>query len=135
MANSKSVSAGGTATSDALTIPADVVQIAIESKADNDGTPASGDTITMRLLATLGDPDADPDSADEYATSNATSPLCVLDTFGADPSINVAGVSIVPSAIKLHATNASAGRAITVSAQAYYLKKDGSRSAAQIAWT
>ena len=86
----------------------------ITLKADNDGTPASGDTVEFYLLATCGDPDGN--SADEYPLDDDDGLLlAVLDTFANDPTVKTAACPVAKAG-KLFAKNSSSGRAITVSA-------------------
>lgn len=69
MANSVSVSAAGTQTSDEFPFTEAAVSAMITLKADNAGTPASGDTVDFYLATTCGDPDGAGD--DEYPTDVA----------------------------------------------------------------
>lgn len=140
MAASKSVTASGNATSDAFTTNTAsssklVVERYVILKADNDGTPASGDTVDLYLLTEIGDPDADPDSADEFTTAGHGLFLYQLDTNTEDPSISP--VVAIPSAVtaKLYAVNNSSVRAITVSAQMLEVDEDGGQTLTQITWT
>ena len=112
--NSVSVSAGDTQTSDAFTFSQTTVDAMITLKADNDGTPASGDTVEFYLLATCGDPDGNGD--DEYPLDNDDGLLlAVLDTFANDPTVKTVACPVAKAG-KLYAKNNSSGRAITVSA-------------------
>lgn len=117
--NSVSVSAGGTQTSDEVLVSETSVSRELMIKVDNGGTPAPGDTIEIRLLMNAGDPDADPDSADEFGTSGNADVLAVLDTNAEDPVIY--GPVPVPfgESFKVHATSNAASNSITVSAQMY----------------
>ena len=112
-ANSLSIAAGNNATSDAFTYSTDSSFAHLQLKADNDGTPAAGDTVDFFLLLTCGDPDGAV--ADEYDTVNHAIPLGTLDTNSEDPAIRTVNCPIVKGG-KLYAKNNSAGRAITVSA-------------------
>lgn len=116
-ANSISVSSGSTATSDEVAIDATSIERELYVKADNGGTPASGDTVEIRILVNAGDPDADADSADEFGTPENAVVVAVLDTNAEDPVVY--GPIRIPfgQSYKVHATNNSAGRSITVSAQ------------------
>lgn len=116
-ADSLSIAAAGSGTSDAFTINDASFRESIMVKADNDGTPASGDYVDIFFNATLGDPDVDPDSADEYATTTYGEYLGKLDTFVTDPCIGVFAIPFTCKGGKLYILNRSAGRAITVSAQ------------------
>ena len=112
--NSVSVSAGGTQTSDTFNFSQTVIDAMITLKADNAGTPASGDTVEFYLLATCGDPDGA--SSDEFPLNNGDGLLlAVLDTYTNDPTIKTVACPVAKSG-KLFAKNYSSGRAITVSA-------------------
>jgi len=119
-ANSVSVAASGNATSDAFSFDATSLLAMITLKADNNGTPAAGDTVTFYLLYTTGDPDGT--GADEYDTTTQGTPLAVVDTSVSDPAQTT--VQICPSAKggKIYAVNNNATRAITVSATMYETK-------------
>lgn len=56
-ANNLSVAASGNGTSDAFSFDTASLLAMITLKADNNGTPAAGDTVTFYLLYTTGDPD------------------------------------------------------------------------------
>ena len=112
-ANSLSIAAGNNATSDVFTFSTNGSLAHIQLKADNDGTPAAGDTVDFFLLLTCGDPDGA--GADEYDTVNHAIPLGTLDTNSEDPALRTVNCPMVKGG-KLYAVNNSAGRAITVSA-------------------
>jgi len=112
--NSKSVTAGGTATSDPFSFSATAIDALVTLKADNAGTPASGDTIEFYLLATCGDPDGA--STDEYpADSDDGILLAVLDTYANDPAVKTVSCPVAKGG-KLHARSNASSNAITVSA-------------------
>lgn len=77
-ANSVSVAAGATSTSDAFTFNVEDWDAALQLSADNDGTPASGDTVTFSVAFTAGDILGDSSTAaaagqtDLQAASNKT---------------------------------------------------------------
>src|SRR5512136_2669427 len=113
-ANNVSISAGSNQTSDAFTFSPTAIDAMITLKADNAGTPASGDTVEFYLLATCGDPDGS--ASDEFPLNNNDGILlAVLDTYVSDPMVRTVACPIAKSG-KLFAKNASSGRAITVSA-------------------
>jgi hypothetical protein len=113
-ANSVSVSAAGNQTSDVFNFSGTAIDAMITLKADNAGTPASGDTVELHLLATCGDPDGA--GSDEFPLNdNDGILLAVLDTYANDPAIKTVACPIAKGG-KLFAKNASSGRAITVSA-------------------
>lgn len=113
-ANSTSVSAASSVTSETATLDGSTISRSIQLKADNAGTPASGDTVDFYALYTLGDPDGA--GADEYDTAGHAAFLGRIDTNTEDPGILT--VEILPTAkgVKIYAVNNSGGRAITVSA-------------------
>lgn len=113
-ANNVSIAASGSSTSNAFTINQTCFQATIEVKADNDGTPAAGDTINFYLNATLGDPDGA--GASEYGTADQDIPLGMVDTNADDPAIATMQIPMPLVGGKIYAVNNSAGRAITVSA-------------------
>lgn len=113
-AASLSVAAAGNGTSDAFTIDQTCFQAQIMCKADNDGTPASGDYASFYLLVSLGDPDGA--GAAEYGTTTQDIHLCTLDTNADDPAICTVSLPLPMVGGKIYAVNESAGRAITFSA-------------------
>ena len=113
-----SVAAGGAATSDAITPGQDAVGAILQVKADNTGTPAAGDTLDVYLLMTAGDPDADPDTADEYDTINHGLFLMRLDTSADDPALKSVEIPTAMKAYQVRVVNNGAS-AMTVSAQVY----------------
>ena len=94
---------------------------AIQINADNDGTPASGDTVAVYILWTTGD--ILGDSGSDYDTVEHAQLLCTLDTYatntpGEDPARKTIPLdNIAALGFKLYAVNNSAGRAITVRAR------------------
>lgn len=113
-ASSLSIAAAGTGTSDAITASVTALAAQIQLKADNNGTPASGDTVDFYWLPSLGDPDGA--STEEYDTPGHAMFLARLDTNTADPSIVTVPLPTPFLKGKVYAVNNSAGRAITVSA-------------------
>jgi len=109
-----SIAAAGNGTSDAFVINQTCFQATIECKADNDGTPAAGDTVDFYLLATLGDPDGAGDA--EYGTTVQGRHLATLNTNTTDPAICTVQILMPLVGGKIYAVNNSAARAITVSA-------------------
>lgn len=115
-ANSVSISAGGTQTSDDFTFNANSYGGKVQCKADNDGTPASGDTVDFYLSLSLGDPDGA--STEEYPGINQAIHLGTIDTNTVDGDSCTVEVPVGLKG-KIIAKNNSAGRAITVSACVY----------------
>lgn len=116
-ADSISVSSGSNSTSDEMTPAADAISLMVQCKADNGGTPASGDVVDIYILRTLGDPDADPDSADEFATVDHAEWVATLDTNEEDPAIAVKSIPIGGKKYKFYAVNNASSNSITVSIQ------------------
>lgn len=111
---SKSVSAGGTATSDAFNFSATAVDAMVTLKADNAGTPALGDTLEFYLLATCGDPDGA--STDEYPDDGDEGILLgVLDTYAHDPAIKTVTCPIAKGG-KVHVKSNASSNAMVASA-------------------
>lgn len=136
MADSKSVTSGSNATSDEVSVDADAIMASLVIKADNAGTPASGDTLDVSLLANVGDPDADPDSADEFTSTGHGLHLTRLDTNTDDPAISYNVPLPLPlKGFKLYAENNAASNSITVSAQMASVDINGNRTLTQVAWT
>ncbi len=136
MANSKSIAAAGNATSDAHSMGDETIDAQVIVKADNAGTPASGDELTVKILATVGDPDADPDSADEYTTTSHAKVVAVLDTNSEDPAISgPIGIPPALKGIKVYASNGASSNAIVASAQIREKAADGTITETQITWT
>lgn len=119
-ASSKSVAAGATETSDAFTLNAEDWDGVIQLSADNDGTPASGDTVTFSIAYTSGD--ILGDSGSDYDTTEHASFLAQLDTVaantpGEDPARLTVPILTGALGFKVIAKNNSGGRAITVRAR------------------
>jgi len=122
-ADSKSVGAGNTELSDSAAIEAAAFIASVTLKADNNGTPSSDGQVTFEISYTTGDPDVDPDSADEYDTALHTTFLATLDTYLEDPAIKTVPINAAVNAVKIQAVNLAATDGITVSAQ--ILTKEG----------
>lgn len=138
MANSKSIAAAGNATSDLITPDADAVAANLIVKADNDGTPAADDDIEVYILSSTGDPDADPDSVDEFTTTGHARIRAVLETDVEDPAISdviSVPLPITGGGLKVYCKNLSAGRAITVSGQIVEQNVNGNITERQVTWT
>ncbi|MHA2377344.1 MAG: hypothetical protein ACXAB9_14385 [Candidatus Thorarchaeota archaeon] len=115
-ADSVSVSSGSSQTSDAKDFSDTAFDALVTLKADNGGTPASGDTVDFYALLSCGDPDADPDSADEFPNDeNDALFLARLDTNANDPAIATVPIPIA-EAVKIYAYNNAGSNSITVSA-------------------
>lgn len=117
--NSKSITAAGNGTSEPVDVPLQVTAQKLMIKADNAGTPADGDVLTIKLLCTTGDPDAEADVTDEYTTAGHTEIAVELDTFVEDPAITLVDVPYPIDKFKVYAANGASANAIVVSAQLF----------------
>lgn len=111
------VAAAGNSTSDAQAISDNAVSAGLVIKADNAGTPASGDELSVKILYTHGDPDADPDVADEYDTAANAGIVAVLDTNAEDPVVVSIPIAVAATGFKVYVSNGAASNSLTVSAQ------------------
>ena len=112
--NSVSISAGGNQMSDAVSFSSTTFDAMITLKADNNGTPASDDTIDFYALLSCGDPDGS--ASDEYPNDDSDGIfLASLDTNADDPAIATVGIPVAKG-VKLYAKSNAASNAITVSA-------------------
>lgn len=114
--DSKSVAAASTETSDVFTFATGAVPegTLITLKADNAGTPASGDVVEFYAALSCGDPDGA--STEEYPANVANmTPLGVIDTYVQDAECLTV---LLPVAVKgkIVAKNSSASNAVVVSA-------------------
>lgn len=119
-ASSLSVSSGSTSTSDAFTFNAEDWDAVVQLSADNDGTPASGDTVDFYIAYTSGD--ILGDSGSDYDTTEHAQWLARIDTVaantpGEDPGRLTVPIQTAALGFKIIAKNNSAGRAITVRAR------------------
>lgn len=108
-----SIASSGTATSDAVTFDQTGVALVATFKADNNGTPASGDTVDVFAQFSAGDPDGTGSS--EYPDADHDEFLCRLDTNADEPALASVVLPVGFSSAKFRFKNNSAGRAITVS--------------------
>lgn len=119
-ASSKSVSSATTETSDAFTFNVEDWDGVVQLSADNDGTPAAGDTVSFFIAYTSGD--ILGDSGSDYDTTEHATFLALLDTVaantpGEDPARVTVPIHTGALGFKIIAKNNSAGRAITVRAR------------------
>lgn len=119
-ASSLSISAGSTSTSDAFTFNAEDWDGVVQLSADNDGTPASGDTVDFWIAYTAGD--ILGDTGNDYDTTEHATLLTRIDTVaantpGEDPGRCTVPVNTAATGFKIIAKNNSGGRAITVRAR------------------
>ena len=113
-ADSKSVTAATQENSEEVNLDATCVKAQIHLKADNNGTPAAGDTVDFYLLQTGGDPDGA--ATDEFDTPGHALHLGQIDTNGEDPGIKTVSLPIPQKGAKIRADNNAASNGITVSA-------------------
>lgn len=115
-ANSVSVGAAGSQTSDDVTLDATCVAAQIHLKADNSTAAATDDQIDFYILQTGGKPDGA--GADEFDTNISAQFLCRLDTNAEDPAITTVPLPIPQKAFRVFATGVDSGTTnpITVSA-------------------
>ena len=115
-ANSVSVAAGSSQTSDVVTLDATAVAAQISIKADNAGTPGTADQIYVWLLQTSGDPDGT--AGDEYDTTGHALLMGILDTNAEDPAIMTVPLPLPQKSFKVYADGITSptANAITVSA-------------------
>lgn len=119
-ANSLSVSASSTGTSDAVTIPTVALDGSISLKADHSGTPAAGNTVEFYALYSNGDPDGA--STDEFDTTEQGALLAVLDLNADDPAQTTVPLpTVAAKSLKIYAVNNDTGDAVTVSAACYFI--------------
>lgn len=115
-ANSVSIASLGSNVSDLITLDTTCISASLTIKADNAGTPATGDTVDVYVLLSSGDPDGAA-VADEFASADTVHArfLCQLDTATSDPAIRTVDYPFVPQAGKLFAVNNGAS-SVTFSA-------------------
>lgn len=113
-----SVAAAGSEESLEVNLDATCVAAQISLKANNGGTPASGDTIDFYILQTSGEPDVDPSVTDDFDTPGHAQFLARLDTniAGENPAITTVALPIPQKGFKIRAVSGAASNAITVSA-------------------
>jgi len=113
-ANSVSVSSGSAQTSDVFSFSGGAVDAVATVKADNAGTPASGDTVDFYLLLSAGDPDGS--GANEFPNDDSDGHfLARLDTNADDPAIATVAIPVGVQG-KIYAKSNASSNSITVSA-------------------
>ena len=108
---------GSVVSSDAHTFDGSAVMAMITLKADNTGTPASGDTVDFYLLYTTGDPDGS--SAEEYDTVDHGMHIASLDTNKDDPARKTVEIPVSALGFKVYAKNNASSNSIKVSSEVY----------------
>jgi hypothetical protein len=112
--NSTNVSAGASEASDAMPFSATAFDAMVTLKADNSGTPASGDTVDFYALLSCGDPDGS--GSDEFPNDDSDGIfLARLDTNADDPAIATVALPVAKT-VRIFAKNNASSHAITVSA-------------------
>jgi hypothetical protein len=112
--NSTTITSGSNATSEPKTFSATAIRAGLTVKADNSGTPASGDTVDVWIIYTDGDPDGA--STDEYGTTGHARFLGQLDTNVEDKALLTFDISAAHKGFKLYAENNAGSNSIVVSA-------------------
>lgn len=115
-ADKKSVAAGGSETSDSVTLKTDTAHAFIRFKADNSDTPASGDDVDFNIQVVE---DIDSDTTDDV--DNIGDFLANLDTNDQDPAVRTYPLfkAIQGKTIQIQAENNAGSNDITVSAYLY----------------
>ncbi|HPC95211.1 MAG TPA: hypothetical protein PLU87_09725 [Sedimentisphaerales bacterium] len=112
--NSASVSGGATAASDAMSFSASGFDAMVTLKAENNGTPVSGDTVDFYALLSCGDPDGS--GSDEFPNDDSNGIFLVrLDTYADDPAVATVTIPVAKS-VKIFARNNASSNSVTVSA-------------------
>ncbi len=136
MANTKSIAGAGNATSDAFAFPDGAItsELIVKSATDDESPNDDLDRAHVWLLGTVGDPDADPDSADEYTTPLHANQVASLN-MDEDPIVS-APISMPVSwkSAKLYIEN-SGDQPCVVSAQMRSKTADGTVTETQVTWT
>lgn len=115
------VTAGNAQTSDVVALDATSFNAMVQLKATT-GSPASGDKVDFYIEYTTGDPDANPDSADEYDTQAQGTWLAQLDCQANNPALTTVPINPSAKGYKIYAKSSAATNTITVSAQMYESK-------------
>lgn len=124
-ANTKSLSTANWFVSDEILLNDNDWEGAVQLRADNSGTPASGDTVEVRILYTVGDLDAGggandyPDANTSGTTAAQANFLASLDTYGNyDPDGKLVPIDTSAKGFKIAARAAQgATRAVTFAAR------------------
>lgn len=113
-ADSLSVTAAATSTSDAFTFATGALEAMVTLKTDNSGTAASGDVVEFYLAASCGDPDG-ASTAEYPAHVDHMIPLGTIDTYKQDPDCLTVNLPVGVTG-KIVAKNKASSNAIVVSA-------------------
>ena len=104
-----------TATSDQFTFSTAAYAGMITLKADNQGTPASGDTVEFYALLSCGDPDGSASAEFPNDDSDGIF-LAILDTNADDPAIATVKIPVEARYGRLYAKSGATSNTIRVSA-------------------
>ena len=115
--NDYTLTSGSAISGDAHTFYGSSVMAMITLKADNTGTPASGDTVDFYLLYTTGDPDGS--SVEEYDTVDHGMHIASLDTNKDDPARKTVEIPVSALGFKVYAKNNASSNSIKVSSEVY----------------
>jgi len=115
-ANSLSVGFNSGANSEAITLDPTCIAARVQFKADNAGTPASGDVVEFFWQETHGDPDGA--GADEFTGDDAANmvPLGSIDTNATDGASRPAQLPLPQKQGRIRAVSGAASNSIVVSA-------------------
>lgn len=114
------ITSGSNATSDAVSFNVEDWDGAITVHADNQGTPASGDTVDVYILWSTGN--VDGSAGDDYDTAKGAQWIARLNTYatdsdGEDPQQKTVTIPTPQKAFKLYGKNNSGGRTIRLRAE------------------
>lgn len=114
------ITSGSNATSDATSFNVEDWDAAVTVHADNQGTPASGDTVDVEILWTTGS--VDGSAGDDYDTAKGGQWIMRLNTYstdsdGEDPQQKTVTIPTAAKGFKIYAKNNSGGRTIRVRAE------------------
>lgn len=111
--NTDTIATATATSSDDFSFNTAAVAAGITLKADNQGTPASGDTVDFYLLYSAGDPDAAA-SADEFASTNHPVWIGQIDTNdGINPAVlSVGNIDVTFKKMRLYTVNNGASTVI-----------------------
>lgn len=115
------ITSGSNATSDAFTFNVEDWDAALTLHADNQGTPASGDTVDVYIEWSSGN--VDGSAGDDYDTPKGAQWVARLNTYstdsdGEDPQQKTVALKVIAAkAFKVYGKNNSGGRTIRLRAE------------------
>ena len=106
-------------TSDTVNVDESAIKASLSIYCDNQGTPAAGDEIYIKVLYSLGDTDTETETTDIFDTDENVMVSYVIDTNATGDGNAQATIPINDNvkAFKVFADNQSAGRTIRVYAK------------------